>query len=297
MLHLIKEYAKTSELKEELPYWKRVSELAKAADIQIPTSELEKATDKVSFDTVYGSLTKEQTKTLQKSLESYHLEMNDMLLSALMDAVHTLTGQNRVAVSLEGHGREPLHKECKVDRTVGWFTSIFPCVLEQKETMEDMLIDTKEMLRQIPNHGVGYGILLHENQETMLFVTPAMSFNYLGSFDQDGQEGDIRMSTLSTGRTIAEENELINPINFSLSITEQSLKVSILWKRMAIPENFVEKLMETFLQSIVKISDYCCEKETVQTLSDFETDHFGEKELDSLNDLLMDMEEDDDDWE
>lgn len=296
-VQLIKEYAKTSELKEELPYWKRVSELAKAADIQIPTSELEKATDKVSFDTVYGSLTKEQTKTLQKSLESYHLEMNDMLLSALMDAVHTLTGQNRVAVSLEGHGREPLHKECKVDRTVGWFTSIFPCVLEQKETMEDMLIDTKEMLRQIPNHGVGYGILLHENQETMLFVTPAMSFNYLGSFDQDGQEGDIRMSTLSTGRTIAEENELINPINFSLSITEQSLKVSILWKRLAIPEGFVEKLMETFLQSIVKIADYCCEKETVQTLSDFETDHFGEKELDSLNDLLMDMEEDDDDWE
>lgn len=35
-------------------------------------------------------------------------------------------GLRVLAVELEGHGREDIHAEVNIERTVGWFTSIYP---------------------------------------------------------------------------------------------------------------------------------------------------------------------------
>ena len=66
-----------------------------------------------------------------------------------------------MAVELEGHGREDIAEGMDVSRTVGWFTTMYPVVLELDEEQElgEQLIGVKEQLRSIPNKGIGYGVL------------------------------------------------------------------------------------------------------------------------------------------
>ena len=60
----------------------------------------------------------------------YHTEINDMLLSALGLAVGKVFKGRRILIDLEGHGREDILGDIDISRTVGWFTTIYPVVLD-----------------------------------------------------------------------------------------------------------------------------------------------------------------------
>ena len=63
-------------------------------------------------------------------------------------------------MQMEGHGREDIGAGLLTDRTIGWFTSMYPAVFEDVtgNPAEDLL-NVKETLRRIPNKGVGYGLV------------------------------------------------------------------------------------------------------------------------------------------
>lgn len=108
----------------------------------------------------------------------------------------------RVAVEVEGHGREDLtemftahtsplvveHYSTDTTRTIGWFTTTFPVYLELDERNQphqriNRLIEQREQ-HQI--HGMGHGLVAEINPlSAQLFTheTPAIGFNYLGKFD------------------------------------------------------------------------------------------------------------------
>ena len=107
-------------------------------------------------------LTEEETTRLVKEApRAYRTEINDMLLTALGKALSEWSGERHVAVELEGHGREDIVEGLDISRTVGWFTTMYPVVLELDEGQElgEQLIGVKEQLRSIPNKGIGYGVL------------------------------------------------------------------------------------------------------------------------------------------
>ena len=79
-----------------------------------------------------------------------------------------------VVVDLEGHGREEFLSGVDLSRTVGWFTSLFPVRLDVGVLEDDwarggalgkILKRIKEQLRQLPDNGVGYGVLRYMNAE------------------------------------------------------------------------------------------------------------------------------------
>jgi amino acid adenylation domain-containing protein/non-ribosomal peptide synthase protein (TIGR01720 family) len=121
--------------------------------------------------------------------EAWNTRVNDLLLAALWKALADFSGDTRVAVMLEGHGREPLSGEIDLGATVGWFTSTFPVLL-----MGDAL-DTgatvravKEHLRAIPDNGLGFGVLRHLAEDAEIVAAESgrpveVVFNYLGQFD------------------------------------------------------------------------------------------------------------------
>ena len=84
-----------------------------------------------------------------------------------------------------------------LSRTIGWFTSLFPVRLDPGAVDLDEALAggralgrafkaIKEQLRQLPNHGLGYGLLRYLNPETASQLTglaaPQVGFNYLGRF-------------------------------------------------------------------------------------------------------------------
>jgi non-ribosomal peptide synthase protein (TIGR01720 family) len=102
---------------------------------------------------------------------------------------------------LEGHGREDLIDEVDVSRTVGWFTSVYPLLLEAEPgaALTDTLKSVKEQIRAVPSRGIEYGIAryLSANQEYVekLKSQPVaeLVFNYLGQVDRlAGAEGDTK---------------------------------------------------------------------------------------------------------
>jgi len=114
------------------------------------------------------------------------------LLTALLQALAQWTGARSLLIDLEGHGREEIFEDVDLSRTVGWFTSLFPVLLDLGEATNpgDALRLVKEQLRRIPHKGIGYGVLRYLSGDAeiahKLQAPPRaeVSFNYLGQFDQ-----------------------------------------------------------------------------------------------------------------
>ncbi|MFP4960372.1 condensation domain-containing protein, partial [Bacillus subtilis] len=78
----------------------------------------------------------ETEQLLKHANQAYNTEINDLLLTALGMGVQRLTGRQEIVVNLEGHGREMIIPEVDITRTVGWFTSQYPVVLQIPEALD-----------------------------------------------------------------------------------------------------------------------------------------------------------------
>ncbi|HVS00968.1 MAG TPA: amino acid adenylation domain-containing protein, partial [Thermoanaerobaculia bacterium] len=183
----------------ELEYWRET------AGISIPRLPVDFPGDAnlvSDEETASFELTVEETTDLLQTLPAaYNSRIDDALLSALARALKDWTGLPRLRVDLEGHGREPISGDVDdfdVSRTVGWFTSMYPVVLEAGDAGPgDALVSARERLRAVPGRGIGYGLLRH-----LLPEAPAAEilFNYLGQAGATSDGGSLfRVSTDSTG--------------------------------------------------------------------------------------------------
>ena len=186
----MKAYRSSYALSLELPYWKNVE----ARMLALDTSDNKDYTR--HFETLSAAMSEEDTRAFLKTrLNALRLEVNDLLLTALGQGYRQAFGKDAVSVSMEGHGREDLGKKLSVDRTIGWFTSIYPVVLEGfTGEAKDDLIRVKETLHAIPNKGVGYNIVAFvEGTPETDFRTdraPMVIFNYLGDVSGEGENGE-----------------------------------------------------------------------------------------------------------
>lgn len=191
----LRDYAASQRLLEEVPCWQIRGKQSKALG-RLESSLIHNT--EASCRSVSTLLSIEETRALLYTLPgAYQVTINDILLSALLQAWQRWTGEDGLLVELEGHGREPLFEDVNLSRTIGWFTSIYPLYLEAsgKATPEEALRAVNVLTCGIHNHGIDYGVLryLHENQEVrqMLRNLPQaqVSFNYLGQFDRFFGEG------------------------------------------------------------------------------------------------------------
>ena len=90
---------------------------------------------------------------LKKSGNAYGAKIDEILLAGLARAVGRITGQNKLAIKLEGHGREEIHEPISIDRTVGWFTNVYSVNLECSEDNDISIVNAKDTLRSVPKIG------------------------------------------------------------------------------------------------------------------------------------------------
>ncbi|HZN06889.1 MAG TPA: amino acid adenylation domain-containing protein, partial [Pyrinomonadaceae bacterium] len=188
--NLLTEYARSEQTRSELDYW---TKLPAEAAVPLPIDFSDRRNLEGETRTVTVALSVAETRALLRDVaQVYGTQINDVLLTALLDAVTHWTGGDAVLIELEGHGREDLFDDVDLSRTVGWFTSAFPVVLEAKAGLSPaaMLQSVRQQLREIPRQGVGYGLLryVHDDDsvahEICRLPVPEISFNYLGQLDQ-----------------------------------------------------------------------------------------------------------------
>ncbi|MBF2007868.1 MAG: amino acid adenylation domain-containing protein [Chlorogloeopsis fritschii C42_A2020_084] len=182
-------YANSASLQQELNYWLALPQQHQRITVDFPrgmNTEVTKVT--VSF-----MLSVSETQVLLQDLPAaYRTQINDVLLTALVYSFKLWTEQSSLLVDLEGHGREEIFDDVDLSRTVGWFTTIFPVLLDigNAANLTDAVQKVKEQLRCIPNRGLGYGVLRYLSnqseirQKLQAQPQPEVIFNYLGQFDQ-----------------------------------------------------------------------------------------------------------------
>jgi len=183
----VQRYAVSDELAREIPYWSTVSDGIKEISKETSTAGGKLGQVPLSVD-------KEVTqKLLKECVGKYGVEINDLLLTALSRAWKKVTGREKIALSMEGHGREQFGENPpELERIVGWFTTIYPVLVDGSVTdITEHVKQTATMMHAIPCKGFGYGTLRYIAHKEELGCTPLMTFNYLGSFEEGGNSDQL----------------------------------------------------------------------------------------------------------
>lgn len=297
---------------KEVAYWQQLSSLPITPLPQDGSSENNPSENDLFIDarqTGFELSAELTTQLLQDSHQTYNTQINDLLLSAFGLAVKDWTGADDVWINLEGHGREAVLNGAQIARTVGWFTSLYRVRLafDATQSLGDQIRQIKENLRQVPNKGVGYGILkytlkhplkrnsLKQNSQASLAIEPQISFNYHGSLCEsnrnvESSQTQFSRSDLSTGLSFGANCQRINPLDVVGSIKGGCLGFELHYNHKTFNAETMQGLAMGFKSHLLAIIGHCCgSEEVVLTPSDFGDDLLSIEELDAIGDALFDL--------
>lgn len=286
------EYAQSSKLETELDYWKEVNaqiSKVKSFDTVPLVADIAAQNKMVSLQLDL----KDTQMLLQDVNKAYHTEINDILVTALARAVQRWYGGDLVALSLEGHGREEIIDHMDITRTVGWFTSKYPIVLDftQSDSMDYCIKYVKETLRKVPNKGIGYGILKYlANKQDVLKHIPQLSFNYLGDLETVINNQLFEEAYIETENNVSEANHKIYDIDINAYILKGNFHIEIQYKVNQYFESSIKELAECLRKQLTDLIYFCVEKETVElTVSDYDDELLSLEELEDIRAQISDL--------
>ncbi len=151
--------------------------------------------------TLPGTLT---AHLVTEATTAFDCSVHELLLTAFaLAAADWREGPDTLLVDLEGHGREEFAANLDLSRTVGWFTTLLPVVLDpgcswaeartDPAALDGAVAKVRACVRDAARAGLSHGLLRHLNPQTAPALAaraaPQFAFNYLGRFDVGG-EGD-----------------------------------------------------------------------------------------------------------
>ncbi|AKJ04230.1 non-ribosomal peptide synthase protein (TIGR01720 family)/amino acid adenylation domain-containing protein/natural product biosynthesis luciferase-like monooxygenase protein [Archangium gephyra] len=285
--HGLSEHARSGKLDAERSWWlarpwARVTRLP----VDSPGGEnLEGTARGVSL-----SLTAEETRALLQDVpKAYHSQINDALLTALARTVGRWSGNPLVLVDVEGHGREELLAGLDVSRTVGWFTTFFPALLEARQAAGpgETLRDVKESLRAVPSKGMGYGLLRHLAEDAGLAGLPRaeLSFNYLGQVDGAlNGNGMLALAPEGMGPQRGPRTRRPYLLDVVGAVVGGRLQMTWTYGESIHRRETVEKLAADFLERLRELIAHCQSPEAGgHTPSDFPMAKVKQSQLDKLS--------------
>ncbi|MFE4367883.1 amino acid adenylation domain-containing protein [Streptomyces sp. NPDC056835] len=267
----------------ELEYWTRVgqdvpTELPGAITTAVPSeptdpTEPTEPTDPIQPATASAELSADATHRLLHKVPSvYRTRVNEVLLAVLARVLGRWTGQDRVLVDVEGHGREEIFPDVDLSRTVGWFTTVFPLELasgtergprsdgDPGEAPWDVLVKSaKERLRSVPGRGLGYGAL-RRLRRSVPEIHPQVSFNYLGQFDT-GTNGSASQGPLQEVGFIQDGAGLLAGRDHALDVTSRvadgRLLVNFVWASGVFSDEVMGSLASGFISELEDFLAHC----------------------------------------
>ncbi|AVZ31266.1 non-ribosomal peptide synthetase [Nodularia spumigena] len=285
-------YGQSQTLEQELKHW-----LAQySADISPlpldyplkPGLNLEGSTQAVGV-----SLTPAETHNLLQAVpQAYSTTTEEILLTALVQTITSWTGSHSLFIDLEGHRQPELFANVDLSRTVGWFTIIYPALLQLNNTDDcGVAIKTiKEQIRQIPHHGIGFSNLRYYSQNPDIrqklqsLPKPQISFYHWGTFEQIQAESILLgLAPENVGYMFSPQAERSYLLNVVSAVVENQLQISWLYSGDIHQQRTIESLAHNYITYLRKLIQHCQSPEAGgYTPADFPDADLSQDELDNL---------------
>ncbi|MFC7976757.1 amino acid adenylation domain-containing protein [Streptomyces cinereoruber] len=276
----------------ELPLWESV---ARASDPPLADRPLDPVRDTAGRTrTLTTHPAAARTGALLTTAPAaFHAGVDDVLLTALALAVRSWraeradrTGAPRpegtgVLLDLESHGREQIAPHLDLSRTVGWFTSLHPVLLDPgpldprdpgrfgADLVDRAVKRVKEQLRAVPDHGIGHGVLYRldpgARARREAAAEPRIGFNYLGRYAAEdpagGGEADWQV-VLDGGGPAAQDPDM--PVHHVLDVNAHTedrpggprLVTRWTWPADLLAEEDVTALADAFDRALNAIAEH-----------------------------------------
>jgi len=259
----IHDYVNQGQVEQEKAYWLTMTEGIECYRQKvIPLFKHERLNSVTrQLDCVY-------TTNLQSKIHRVlSTQVNDVLLASFVHVLKQFTGIEQQYITLEGHGREALSSRIDVNRTVGWFTNMYPIALVAKSHVLTHVAQIKDCLSAVPSRGIGFAPLFGY-QDTML---SPIGFNYLGQFDGTSTE-EWQFSLMDHGTAISSKNRMMNVLNLDCGIVGGELKIKLSGylensKLEQLAENYIALLQITIDQLANSDRSYLTTADINYTLS------------------------------
>lgn len=254
----VNSYANEDARQYELEYWNNA--LAKAE----PVFEVTEETANKQLQTVI-ELDEETTSHLSEDVhKAFNTDMTGFLLTALSKAVSVTCGKNIIPIMVESHGREILGENLNVSRTVGWFTSMYPVIINMGSLagVDSLLKEVKKAMDEIPHKGFDYSILKYCREDcgdsrVNFDKQFEILFNFLGDISVDVEKNNFRQAPFGfSGNTASEEKH-----EYALEINGVTVNGRMQFKATycegSLIEGLVEGIMNQFKDNLERFTEYC----------------------------------------
>ncbi|UCH95077.1 MAG: amino acid adenylation domain-containing protein, partial [Candidatus Aminicenantes bacterium] len=261
---------------KDLDYWSKIAleEIEPLpVDREVPASGLNCKNNGI----IRVTLDNQETQRLLKEVNwAYNTEIDDVLLTALGLALKDWRGVEKFSVNMEGHGREPVIHEVDISRTVGWFTAIFPVIVDMRrwQDVSYALKWVKETRRRIPDKGFGYGVLKYITPGNLkggvLFeLEPGITFNYMGQFQQADRASSVEKndgrsfgrSWVSTGSGVGPGFETTSNIEINGIMVDDRLQFSFDFNSHRYRSESIQSLADCYKERLLTLIRHCVSRQ------------------------------------
>jgi amino acid adenylation domain-containing protein/non-ribosomal peptide synthase protein (TIGR01720 family) len=286
---LVAESKAPAALAEE-PYWLS----ARRARVKpLPVDHRRGDDTEASSRSVVLALSEDETKTLlREAPRAYRTQIDDLLLTALAQTISPWAKSGLTLIDLEGHGREDIAPGLDVGATVGWFTVVYPVVLELAQAMApgEAIKAIKEQLREVPRKGIGYGLLryLHEGEpiagRLKSLPRAEIGFNYLGQLDRGLPEASpFRFAREPVGPDHSPKAKRRYLLELNASVAQEKLTLKWTFGEGRYRRATVEQIAARYLAALRALIAHCTSPEAGgYTPSDFKKANLSQEVIDML---------------
>jgi len=218
---------------------------------------------------------------------AYRTQVNDLLLCALARAWRRWSGQPELLVELESHGREEHLAGLDLSRTVGWFTATYPLRLTASDDLGHSLKAIKQQLRQVPDNGLGFGLLqqlapAEVRAQLAARPQPRITFNYLGQFDASFAAG-MRRANEACGDSQDPAAPLANWLSIDGGVNDGRLQLGFTFSPQQLDAQGLAQLVVLFEGELQALVGHCLAPGAGgATPSDFPLASLDQAQLDAL---------------
>jgi non-ribosomal peptide synthase protein (TIGR01720 family) len=175
-----------------------------------------------------------------KNSSFYNASINEILLAALALSCEDVFGRKKFLIDHEGHGRHGL-PNCDISRTIGWFTTLYPVLLESFKDPVATLLKTKEHLASFSRNDHLFSIARWvQKNPSLAQLHPEILFNYFGRVGDELTSGDMTSDAKENrtlvynceqiiGPTSHHENPLPHILEINAIVIDEQLRCAIVY--------------------------------------------------------------------